>query len=107
MYLRHYSAHLILSHFDPPNLYLFNNLITRDSIHLFSNWVSKSAFSFDDSTCVFVLGACAWSCTAVPALFEGKQVHARVIKHGFLSNVIVGTTAVHFYASNRDVGFVR
>ncbi|KAF7112456.1 hypothetical protein RHSIM_RhsimUnG0227400 [Rhododendron simsii] len=101
-------AHLILTHFHPPNLYLFNLLIRctkpRDSIHLFAHWVSKSSLSFDNFTYVFLLGACARSCTAVSTLFEGKQVHARVMKHGFLSDVMVGTTAVHFYASSRDVG---
>ncbi|KAH7848417.1 hypothetical protein Vadar_002524 [Vaccinium darrowii] len=104
-------AHLIFTHFDNPNPYLFNVLIRctnpRDSLLLFSNWVSKSALLFDDFTYVFVLGACARSRRAVSALFEGKQVHARVIKHGFFSNIMLQTTAVHFYASNRDVGSAR
>lgn len=54
-----------------------------------------------------MLGACARSRRPVAALFEGKQVHARVIKHGFFSNIMVQTTAVHFYASNRDVVSAR
>ncbi|GMP61655.1 hypothetical protein CsSME_00024032 [Camellia sinensis var. sinensis] len=106
-----HHAHQILTHFHYPNLYLFNVLIRstnpRDSILVFSNWVSNSILSFDDFTYIFVLGACARSSSTVSALWVGKQVHARVIKHGFLSNLMVQTTAIHFYASNKDVFSAR
>ncbi|PWA86302.1 editing factor [Artemisia annua] len=65
-----------------------------DSIRVFANWVSKNIVKFDDFTYVFVLGACA---RGGGTLWDGMQVHCRVIKHGFLSNVMLGTTLVHFY----------
>ncbi|XAR54091.1 hypothetical protein NMG60_11029096 [Bertholletia excelsa] len=101
-------AHLVFTHFHHPNLYLLNVLIRsttpRDSIILFANSVSKATLGFDDFTYIFVLGACARS---EAVLWEGKQVHSRVIKHGFSSNIMVQTTAIHFYASNKDVGSAR
>ncbi|CAL9009737.1 unnamed protein product [Prunus brigantina] len=51
--------------------------------------VSPSGFTFSS-----VLNACA----RVPALFEGKQVHARVVQYGFLGNKIVQTALLHMYA---------
>ncbi|KAA8544915.1 hypothetical protein F0562_019690 [Nyssa sinensis] len=103
-------AHLVVTYFHDPNVYLLNVLIRctlpRDSILVFANWVSRSDLIFDDFTYIFVLGACARSST-VPALWEGKQIHARVIKHAFLSYVMVQTTAIHFYASNNDIGSAR
>ncbi|KAL6285411.1 hypothetical protein ACE6H2_009801 [Prunus campanulata] len=51
--------------------------------------VSPSGFTFSS-----VLNACA----RVPALFEGKQVHAMVVQYGFLGNKIVQTALLHMYA---------
>ncbi|XP_057510024.1 pentatricopeptide repeat-containing protein At3g18970 [Actinidia eriantha] len=118
--IQHYSAlstkhaikhaHRILTHLDHPNVYLLNVLIKcsnpRDSVLVFSDWASKIGLEFDDYTYIFALGACARSCTNT-ALWEGKQVHSRVIKHGFLSNIMLQTTAVHFYGSNKDLESAR
>ncbi|PWA94843.1 editing factor (mitochondrion) [Artemisia annua] len=101
---QHYThyPHLITTQFynqtNEQNPYLLNVLIRCmkpiDSIRVFANWVSKNIVRFDDFTYVFVLGACA---RGGGTLWDGMQVHCRVIKHGFLSNVMLGTTLVHFY----------
>ncbi|KAG8501885.1 hypothetical protein CXB51_004550 [Gossypium anomalum] len=56
--------------------------------------ISPSGFTFSS-----VLNACA----RVPAVFEGKQVHARVEKSGLLRNNIVQTALLDMYAK---CGFV-
>ncbi|XP_059652773.1 pentatricopeptide repeat-containing protein At3g18970 [Cornus florida] len=103
-------AHLIPTQFHDQNVYLLNVLIRctppRSAILVFANWVSRAELNFDDSTYIFVLGACARS-SPVSALWEGKQIHARIVKHGFLSNVFIQTTTIHFYARNKDVGSAR
>ncbi|XP_031268876.1 pentatricopeptide repeat-containing protein At3g18970-like [Pistacia vera] len=99
-------SHLLCSRFQPPNLFLFNTLIRctqpQHSLLLFANWVSKALLLFDDFTYVFVLGSCARFCS-LSTLWFGRQIHARVVKHGFMFNVLVPTTLIHFYASNKDV----
>ncbi|XP_052211200.1 pentatricopeptide repeat-containing protein At3g18970 [Diospyros lotus] len=103
-------AHLVFTHSSDSDVYLLNVLIRcispKDSILVFANWVSKLGPAFDERTYVFALGACARSCTE-SALWEGNQVHGRVIKHGFLSSIMLQTTAIHFYGSNKDVGSAR
>ncbi|KAK3200653.1 hypothetical protein Dsin_024068 [Dipteronia sinensis] len=99
-------ANLIFTHFDPPNLFLFNTLIRctppKHSLVTFSNWVAEKISSFDDFTYVFVLGACARLCS-VSTLWLGRQIHARVVRVGVIFNVLVPTTLIHCYASNKDV----
>ncbi|KAI9186543.1 hypothetical protein LWI28_018378 [Acer negundo] len=99
-------ANLIFTHFDPPNLFLFNTLIRctppKHSLVAFSNWVAEKISSFDDFTYVFVLGACARLCS-VSTLWLGRQIHARVVRVGVMFNVLVPTTLIHCYASNKDV----
>lgn len=56
--------------------------------------ISPSGFTFSS-----VLNACA----RVPAVFEGKQVHARVEKSGLLGNNVVQTALLDMYAK---CGFV-
>ncbi|XVF25198.1 hypothetical protein REPUB_Repub13aG0192600 [Reevesia pubescens] len=56
--------------------------------------ISPSGFTFSS-----VLNACA----RVPAIFEGKQVHAIVEKSGFLGNSVVQTALLDMYAK---CGFV-
>ncbi|XP_057960397.1 pentatricopeptide repeat-containing protein At3g18970 isoform X2 [Malania oleifera] len=105
-----YHAHRIFNHFGPPNVFLLNTLIRcvhpRDSIFIFANWVSTGDLVFDDHTYIFVLGACARS-SMVSTLWVGKQMHAQISKCGSLANILVQTTIVHFYASNKDVGSAR
>ncbi|XP_027331589.1 putative pentatricopeptide repeat-containing protein At5g37570 [Abrus precatorius] len=53
------------------------------------NGVLPSGFTFSS-----VLSACG----RVPAMFEGKQVHARVVQSGFIGNKIVQTALLDMYA---------
>jgi len=104
-------AHLVLKHFGNPNLFLLNTLIRctrpKHSILVFANWVSKEeTLSFDDFTYIFVIGACARA-PSLSTLWEGRQIHGRVLKRGVVSNILVQTTTIHFYASNKDVYSAR
>lgn len=103
-------AHLVFKHFDEPNLFLLNTLIRctqpKDSILLFANWVSEASLTFDDFTYKFVLGACA-RLPSVPTLVVGREIHARIVKEGIISNILVQTTLVHFYASNKYLDSAR
>ncbi|GMG99609.1 hypothetical protein Nepgr_001449 [Nepenthes gracilis] len=103
-------AHLILNHQEDENPFLLNTLIRcsrpRDSILLFANRFSKSNVVFDDRTYIFALGACARS-EAISALYEGKQLHACIIRNGMASNPLVSTTAMYFYASNGQIDLAR
>ncbi|KAK9067409.1 hypothetical protein SSX86_014737 [Deinandra increscens subsp. villosa] len=105
-------AHLIIAQFyrhnngcDP---YLLNVLIKcappLDSLRVFASWVSKATLNFDDFTYIFVLGACA---RRAKTLYEGLQIHSRVIKHGFLSNVMLQTTLIHFYVNRNAFVFAQ
>ncbi|KAL2317568.1 hypothetical protein Fmac_031444 [Flemingia macrophylla] len=84
-----------------PNSFLWTSLMRaflchrdhfRHCIYTFArmhqNGVFPSGFTFSS-----VLSACG----RVPALFEGKQVHARVVQSGFLGNRIVQTALLDMY----------
>ncbi|KNA22323.1 hypothetical protein SOVF_035140 [Spinacia oleracea] len=73
--------------------------LPRDSIHLFAKWVSVSSIDFDDHTFIFALGACARS-PSLSAIYEGRQIHACAIKLGFIPDLLVSTTTIHFYCTN-------
>ncbi|XP_048331587.2 pentatricopeptide repeat-containing protein At3g18970-like [Ziziphus jujuba] len=103
-------AYSVFKHFDKPNLFLFNTLIRcsqpKESILVFVDWVSRGDLVFDHFTFIFVLGACARS-PSVPTLWVGRQTHAQMLKRGTMSNILLQTTAIHFYASNKDVSSAR
>lgn len=105
-----HHAHLIVNHESDGKVLLLNTLIKcskpRDSILLFANWVSNFSDAYDDHTFIFTLGACA-RLSSSSALCEGKQIHARALKLGFMSDLMVSTTVVHFYASNEAIGSAR
>ncbi|TKY48702.1 Pentatricopeptide repeat-containing protein [Spatholobus suberectus] len=100
------NAHLVFQYFDKPDLFLFNTLIRcvqpRDSILIFQNEFSRGLMFFDDYTYNFVLGACACFPSA-STLWVGRQLHALIVKHGVESNILVPTTKIYFYASNKDI----
>ena len=101
-------AYTFFLHLPSPNIFLLNTLIKclppRSSILVFADWVSRESLVFDDFTYIFALGACARS---PPSLWEGKQIHARTLKQGVWSKVLVQTTAIHFYANNKEAGLAR
>ncbi|XP_048332805.2 pentatricopeptide repeat-containing protein At3g18970-like [Ziziphus jujuba] len=99
-------AYSVFKHFDKPNLFLFNTLIRcsqpKESILVFADWVSRGDLVFDHFTYIFILGACARS-PSMPTLWVGRQTHAQMLKRGTMSNNLLQTIAIHFYASNKDV----
>lgn len=105
-----HQAQLIFTHFHNSNLFLFNTLIRctqpRDSIHILTNWVPNNGLAFDDFTYLYFLGSCARS-PSLSTLWLGRQVHAQALKFGFMSNILLATTLIHFYANNRDVYSAR
>ncbi|KAK7272264.1 hypothetical protein RJT34_28748 [Clitoria ternatea] len=100
------DAHLVFRYFNWPDLFLFNTLIRcvqpSDSIIVFQNEFSRGVICFDDYTYKFVLGACARS-PSTSTLWVGRQLHALIVKHGVGSNILVPTTQIYFYASNKDI----
>ncbi|KAH1197991.1 Pentatricopeptide repeat-containing protein, chloroplastic/mitochondrial [Glycine max] len=91
----------VFRHFPNPNSYMWNTLIraharstnTKHKHHkamelykVMMNVEEKTAVP-DNHTFHFVLKACAYTFS----LCEGKQVHAHVLKHGFVSNTHVVT----------------
>ncbi|XP_050224321.1 pentatricopeptide repeat-containing protein At3g18970 [Mercurialis annua] len=105
-----HKPRLIFTHFHHPNLFLLNTLIRctkpQDSIQIFSTWASKDLLVFDDFTYLYVLGACA-RLPSLSCLCLGRQIQTQVLKFGFMSNSLVSTTLIHFYANNRDVSSGR
>ncbi|ESW22006.1 hypothetical protein PHAVU_005G118500 [Phaseolus vulgaris] len=100
------NAHLVFQYFDKPDLFLFNTLIRcakpNDSIIIFQDEFSRGLLFFDDYTYNFVLGACARSPSA-STLWVGRQLHSLIVKHGVGSNILVSTTKIYFYSSNKDI----
>ncbi|KAG4121999.1 hypothetical protein ERO13_D11G240400v2 [Gossypium hirsutum] len=103
-------ARLIFKLFHTQSLFLFNTLLRcsqpKDSIITFAYWVSKGLLVFDDFTYIFVLGACARS-QSLSTLWLGRQVHVKAFKSGLMSNLLVKTTLIHFYANNKDILLAR
>ncbi|KAL0364701.1 UNVERIFIED_CONTAM: Pentatricopeptide repeat-containing protein [Sesamum angustifolium] len=86
-----------------PSATLWNQIIRgwsiggnpRKSVELF-NGMGHSLALPDGHTYTFVINGCAKG-----GLFgEGKQVHGKVLKSGFCSNVYVGTSLVDFYVKS-------
>ncbi|KAF9604615.1 hypothetical protein IFM89_008881 [Coptis chinensis] len=75
-----------------------------EALRLFADGIAGGDLVFDRLSYVYVIGACARSRTA---LWEGKEVHCRVLKIGLGYDVVVGTTCIHFYGSHGDCGSAR
>ncbi|XP_058080254.1 pentatricopeptide repeat-containing protein At3g18970 isoform X2 [Magnolia sinica] len=72
----------------------------KEAILLYANRGRDAMFLAPDKfTFIFILNACAHS----SALWEGKQIHAQILKTIFASDVAVQTTCVHFYARCRAI----
>ncbi|KAK7317548.1 hypothetical protein RJT34_01884 [Clitoria ternatea] len=96
----------VFRHFPNPNSFMWNTLIKahaqsthhkHHAIKLYNAMMEQenTASAPDSHTFVFVLKACAFTFS----LFEGKQVHAHVLKHGFESCTRVCNSLIHFYAT--------
>ncbi|XP_028213609.1 putative pentatricopeptide repeat-containing protein At5g37570 isoform X2 [Glycine soja] len=82
----------LLSH----QAHLHHCISTYSRMH--QNGVLPSGFTFSS-----ILSACG----RVPALFEGKQVHARVMQSGFHGNKIVQTALLDMYAKSGCISDAR
>ncbi|KAK6922084.1 Pentatricopeptide repeat [Dillenia turbinata] len=98
-----YSLRL-LGHIPNPNSFMFNTLIracawSKDhkdqAFLLYCKMLEEGDVLPDKHTYPFVLKACAFLFDE----FEGKQIHAHVLKHGFGSDVYVNNSLIHFYGS--------
>ncbi|KAK3037520.1 hypothetical protein RJ639_030328 [Escallonia herrerae] len=74
----------------------------QEALHLFDkmpeNCVRPDGFTFPR-----VLKACL----RLRALEEGKQIHAQIVKSGFVSEGFVDNSLIHFYANCGETGVVR
>eukprot|EP00253_Pinus_taeda_P001063 PITA_01063 len=65
----------------------------EEALTLFNQMQQTTGFQPDHFTCVSLLSACA----SAAALEHGKEVHAHIIRSGFLCNVFVGSSMVDMY----------
>ncbi|KAK4427890.1 Ribulose-phosphate 3-epimerase, chloroplastic [Sesamum alatum] len=93
-------AHQVFDQVPDPSAALWNQVIRGwsiggnpcKSVELF-NSMGRSLALPDGHTYTFVINGCAKG----GLLGEGEQVHGKVLKSGFCSNVYVGTSLVDFY----------
>lgn len=67
----------------------------EQAIVLYHRMLEEGIVMPDKHTFTFVLKACAY----LFSLFEGKQVHAQVLKLGLHSDVYINNSLIHFYAT--------
>ncbi|KAJ4955602.1 hypothetical protein NE237_012385 [Protea cynaroides] len=99
-------ARLIFSYAEEPNVFIYNVMIRcmppNEATQIFAHGIAGRELVFDSFTYKYALGACARLPSSM-GLWEGKQIHARIIKVGFTSDVAVQTTSLHFYARSHDL----
>ncbi|KAK2354998.1 pentatricopeptide repeat-containing protein [Trifolium repens] len=100
-----YATHLF-HHFNNPNSFMWNILIRtyakttnhkHHAIVLYKEMMMEheNGVFTDKHTYPFVLKVCAY----LFALFEGKQIHAHVLKLGFELDAYICNSLIHFYTS--------
>ncbi|KAJ7517806.1 hypothetical protein O6H91_21G040700 [Diphasiastrum complanatum] len=95
------DAHKVFSNMPQHNVYSWTAIISayadsgqgEEAINLFQQ-MQESGLAPDKVLFVVVLKACA----RLAALEQGKQLHSDIIKRGFQSDVIVGSTLVDMYS---------
>ncbi|KAJ7298442.1 hypothetical protein O6H91_Y582200 [Diphasiastrum complanatum] len=95
------DAHKVFSNMPQHNVYSWTAIISayadsgqdEEAINLFQQ-MQETGLAPDKVVFVVVLKACA----RLAALEQGKQLHSDIIKRGFQSDVIVGSTLVDMYA---------
>lgn len=97
-------AYRVFDHVENPNSFMWNTLIRacaqnvdtkEQAVKIFQRMLEKGNVFPDKYTFPFALKACAY----LFALFEGKQAHGQIVKHGLGSDVYINNSLVHFYAS--------
>ncbi|MFS7977491.1 putative tetratricopeptide-like helical domain superfamily, DYW domain-containing protein [Helianthus anomalus] len=96
-----------------PNIFSYNSLIkafsqshippTPQSFSIFKTLISRGHPNPNTYTLSFVLK----SCSMLPALLEGSQVHSRVIRSGFSTNSFLQCSLVNFYAKCEEIECAR
>ncbi|KAJ7298413.1 hypothetical protein O6H91_Y582700 [Diphasiastrum complanatum] len=94
-------AHKVFSNMPQHNVYSWTAIISayadsgevEEAINLFQQ-MQETGLASDKVLFVVVLKACA----SLAALEQGKQLQSEIIKRGFQSDVIVGSTLVNMYA---------
>ncbi|KAJ7542549.1 hypothetical protein O6H91_09G000100 [Diphasiastrum complanatum] len=95
------DAHKVFSNMPQRNVYSWTAIISayadsgqgEEAINLFQQ-MQRTGLAPDKVVFVVVLKACA----SLTALEQGKQLHSDIIKRGFQSDVIVGSSLVDMYA---------
>lgn len=95
-------AHELFDHITEPDLFIWNTMIRGsaqsstplNAISLYSQ-MERTFVKPDNFTFPFVLKAC----TRLSWPNMGNQVHGRVVKFGFESNMFVRNTLIHFHAN--------
>lgn len=70
------------------------------AVVLYSKMVTEDCYSPDDFTFTFALTACS----KLSAAFEGKQVHAQMVKHAFLIGTHSQNSLIDFYVKTGETG---
>ncbi|XP_022772384.1 pentatricopeptide repeat-containing protein At1g34160 [Durio zibethinus] len=65
--------------------------------------MQRGSFRVDALTCSFTLKACA----RVLAATEARQLHANIMRLGFMADALLGTTLLNVYAKVGDLGRAR
>ncbi|XP_047944758.1 pentatricopeptide repeat-containing protein At5g66520-like [Salvia hispanica] len=101
-------AHQLFDQMPSPSSALWNQIIRgyqlngspRRSVELFNDMGRRSSPPPDEHTYTFVVNGCAKG----GLLGEGMQVHGKVLKSGFSSNLYVQSSLVDFYVKNGGGG---
>lgn len=78
------------------------NSLEQDALLFFKQ---MRRFSFSPSE--FSFATVASSCARLSSLFQGQQIHAQIIKDGYVDDIFVGSSLVEMYCKCGDVGGAR
>ncbi|CAL0304683.1 unnamed protein product [Lupinus luteus] len=105
------KANLVFHQIQRPTLSLWNLIIRGwslshqpiQAIHIYHQMYTQQALVGNNLTYPFLFKACA----RVLDFSSGKIAHARVLKLGFDSFVVVSNSLIHMYCCFGDLGFAR
>lgn len=95
-----------------PNSFIWNTILRayarssdqkKQAILFFYDMLSQGVILPDKHTFPFVLKACAY----LFAFFEGKQIHGQALKRGFVEDVYINNSLIHFYSSCGRLDYAR